>query len=180
MYIDDLILGIPIFIQISGAIKPLFITENSCKSFLVILSANMKSSNRPSNALGNALSNGLINNHKAKKVNEINIQKLDSSNGLSNGVSNGLSNGAQKNQLIFKNDENPYVIQILTLLMLPKKRMEIFNAINITNQSSSYLLLPFPGTFEGLSLEAVFFGEVAGEGGSELSLNSSLSTLHCF
>ena len=27
------------------------------------------------------------------------------------------------------------------------------------------LILPFPGAFEGLSLEAVFFGEVAGEGG---------------
>ena len=58
---------------------------------------------------------------------------MDSSNALINGVSNGLSNGAQKNQLIFKNDENPYVIQILSLLMLPKSRMEIFNAINLKN-----------------------------------------------
>ncbi len=138
----------------------------------------MKSSNGPSNALSNALSIRVINDHKVLKENEINIQKFEGSNALSNGVSNGLSNGAQKNQLIFNNDVNPYVIEILTLVMLPKKRMEIFNAINITNQSSSYLLLPFPGTFEGLSFEAVFFGEVAGEGGSELSLNSIHFTLN--
>ena len=117
--------------------KPLFITENSCTSFLVILSANMKSSNGASNALSNALSNEVKNDHKAMNMNEIKTQKLDSSNGLSNGVSNGVSNGAQKNQLIFKNDENPYVIQILTLLMIPKSRMEIFNAINLTNQSKN-------------------------------------------
>ena len=70
----------------------------------------MKSSNRAIYTLSNALSIGVINDHKVLKYYEINILKFEGSNALSNGVSNGLSNGVQKNQLIFKNDENPYVI----------------------------------------------------------------------